>query len=267
MSYIHLGNKLVAKDGVETETSSDSKSHYKPFGETIETAKSDIGYTGHKYDADLGLNYMQARYYDPVLGRFMSNDPLATLEHFKEGNLLGFNRYTYANNNPYKYTDPTGEAGRLVVGGAKAIYKLYRRYEKTGTLDKKDLREIGGQELANAAGDLYTIFGDQKASVVDKVKAGVDLITGLETNNKGNQIAKETLESVSSIGSNLVKQFKNEGTGQGAGRSGGHGTPFKKAGAELIRQANKLNKNDPQRAALKKEGERLINKGKSINHK
>jgi hypothetical protein len=45
---------------------------------------------------------MQARYYDPVIGRFYSNDPVG----FK--NVHNFNRYTYANNNPYKYTDPTG---------------------------------------------------------------------------------------------------------------------------------------------------------------
>ncbi|ANB24605.1 hypothetical protein A6F57_04900 [Alteromonas stellipolaris] len=46
---------------------------------------------------------MQARYYDPVIGRFYSNDPVG----FK--NVHNFNRYTYANNNPYKYTDPDGK--------------------------------------------------------------------------------------------------------------------------------------------------------------
>lgn len=50
--------------------------HYQPFGEPIETPTDDIGYTGHKFDTDLGLSYMQARYYDPVLGRFMANDPV-----------------------------------------------------------------------------------------------------------------------------------------------------------------------------------------------
>ncbi len=45
---------------------------------------------------------MQARYYDPVIGRFYSNDPVG----FK--NIHNFNRYAYANNNPYKYTDPDG---------------------------------------------------------------------------------------------------------------------------------------------------------------
>ncbi|RDV25095.1 RHS repeat-associated core domain-containing protein [Alteromonas aestuariivivens] len=46
--------------------------------------------------------YMQARYYDPVIGRFYSNDPIG----FRD--VHSFNRYAYANNNPYRYTDPTG---------------------------------------------------------------------------------------------------------------------------------------------------------------
>ena len=84
-------------------------SHYNPFGEELEQKKDDVAYTGHKYDADLALSYMQARYYDPVIGRFYSNDPVGTLEHLSTSNgIHGFNRYAYANNNPYKYTDPTG---------------------------------------------------------------------------------------------------------------------------------------------------------------
>tara|TARA_Y100000782_G_scaffold115479_1_gene158992 strand:+ start:11091 stop:11324 length:234 start_codon:yes stop_codon:yes gene_type:complete len=58
---------------------------------------------------------MQARYYDPVIGRFYSNDPADVMEHIARGNPIhGFNRYTYANNNPYKYVDPDGEFG--IVG-------------------------------------------------------------------------------------------------------------------------------------------------------
>jgi uncharacterized protein RhaS with RHS repeats len=55
---------------------------------------------------------MQQRYYDPVIGRFYSNDPVDMLGHMQRGNpTMGFNRYAYANNNPYKYTDPDGEFG------------------------------------------------------------------------------------------------------------------------------------------------------------
>jgi len=48
---------------------------------------------------------MQARYYDPVIGRFYSNDPIGFT-----GEVDTFNRYSYVANNPYKYTDPNGEA-------------------------------------------------------------------------------------------------------------------------------------------------------------
>lgn len=81
---------------------------YAPFGEpqlNEAAKKTGIDYTGHVYDKELGLHYMGARYYDPVVGRFMSNDPVG----FVEGNPMSFNRYAYANNNPYMYYDPDGE--------------------------------------------------------------------------------------------------------------------------------------------------------------
>ncbi len=106
ISYIFMGSKLVAKDGYNPPAKSGDM-HYKSFGESIETPVDAVGYTGHKFDTDLGLSYMQARYYDPVIGRFMSNDPVGF------SNIHNFNRYTYANNNPYKYIDPNGQAAFL----------------------------------------------------------------------------------------------------------------------------------------------------------
>jgi uncharacterized protein RhaS with RHS repeats len=59
---------------------------------------------------------MQARYYDPVIGRFYSNDPVDALSHLgRTGGIHGFNRYAYANNNPYKYIDPDGRETRQMV--------------------------------------------------------------------------------------------------------------------------------------------------------
>ena len=83
------------------------REHYSPFGEKLDDSQasqsSNVGYTGHQFDSDTGLVYMQARYYDPVIGRFYSNDPIG----FRD--VHSFNRYTYANNNPYKYIDPDGK--------------------------------------------------------------------------------------------------------------------------------------------------------------
>ncbi len=55
---------------------------------------------------------MQARYYDPVIGRFLSNDPVG----FAEGGVGYFNRYAYTFNNPISYTDPTGMCGQDADG-------------------------------------------------------------------------------------------------------------------------------------------------------
>lgn len=74
-------------------------------------------------------------------------------------------------------------------------------------------------------------------------------------------------KKASEMGAELVKKFKREDeVGKAAGRSGGHGKPYKLAGAEIIRQANKLPKNDPMREALKKEGKRLVDQGKEKDH-
>ena len=53
---------------------------------------------------------MQARYYDPVIGRFYSNDPVSASNFISDGKVQGFGRYTYAFNNPYRYNDPNGRA-------------------------------------------------------------------------------------------------------------------------------------------------------------
>jgi len=82
---------------------------YTPFGSKLEnpTANRDNeGYTGHIDDSGTGLTYMQARFYDPAIGRFLSNDPVG----FMEGGPAYFNRYAYTANDPMNYVDPTGES-------------------------------------------------------------------------------------------------------------------------------------------------------------
>ncbi|MDD6209951.1 MAG: FG-GAP-like repeat-containing protein [Bacteroidales bacterium] len=63
------------------------------------------GYTGHEHLTDFGYINMNARLYDPVLGRFAGMDPYVQMPD----NTQNFNRYSYALNNPLIYTDPSGE--------------------------------------------------------------------------------------------------------------------------------------------------------------
>ncbi|MBE2294737.1 MAG: hypothetical protein IAF00_07290 [Phycisphaerales bacterium] len=61
------------------------------------TRTNALGYTGKPRDAS-GLVCLGARYYDPLAGRFMAVDPAGV----DASNPYSFNRYAYANNNPYK---------------------------------------------------------------------------------------------------------------------------------------------------------------------
>ena len=62
-------------------------------------------FTGHEHLTWFGLINMNARLYDPLLGRFLSPDPYVQAPDFTQN----FNRYSYALNNPLKYTDTDGE--------------------------------------------------------------------------------------------------------------------------------------------------------------
>jgi RHS repeat-associated protein len=81
---------------------------YQPYGERLDKAVStdehSTYYTGKPHGDRTGLTYFGARYYDPVIGRFMGVDPVGV----DPSNTHSFNRYAYVNNNPYRYVDPDG---------------------------------------------------------------------------------------------------------------------------------------------------------------
>ena len=61
-------------------------------------------YTGQRLDAATGLYFYNARYYDPGLARFTQPDTIVP----NPGDPQSLNRYSYAGNNPLRYTDPSG---------------------------------------------------------------------------------------------------------------------------------------------------------------
>jgi RHS repeat-associated protein len=73
---------------------------YDGFGNSAGSAKTRYGFTGRERDSLTGLMYYRARFYDPQLGRFISEDPI--------GLAGGINQFAYVGNNPQNGTDPSG---------------------------------------------------------------------------------------------------------------------------------------------------------------
>ena len=115
----HLGSPRVVTSaaGVVTATMAN-----KPFGEPhAGSTLTSYGFTGKDLD-DTGLYYFSARYYDPAVGRFITEDSWVG----RLSTPSSQNRYVYVVNNPLKYVDPTGNTyggmDLLDSGGAAALY-------------------------------------------------------------------------------------------------------------------------------------------------
>ena len=73
-----------------------------PMADTLGTVNP-LTYRGYVYDAETDLYYLQSRYYDPAVSRFINGDALVSA-----GSLLGNNIFAYCGNEPISRVDPTG---------------------------------------------------------------------------------------------------------------------------------------------------------------
>ena len=83
-------------------------------------------YRGYYYDTETSLYYLQSRYYDPEVGRFINADRFATADYT---NVLGTNTYAYCNNNPIINIDTTGTYSFLCteLGGNPNTEKYFKK--------------------------------------------------------------------------------------------------------------------------------------------
>jgi RHS repeat-associated protein len=144
---------------------------YDAWGNTISKTGSmaDINpyrYRGYRFDSETGYYYLQSRYYNPQIGRFISADGILG----EVSNLVTQNMYAYTGNNPVMNIDPDGDSFILLALGAAVLLvvlraddpqtvieqdlvsgKIFHTYEdaadawgkKNGALTKNDLLERG----------------------------------------------------------------------------------------------------------------------------
>lgn len=210
ISYLHtdaLGSPITKTNasGAVIETS-----EYEPYGDLLNRANDDlVGYTGHVMDAVSGLTYMQQRYYDPQIGRFLSVDPVTSYS-----NPVGaFNRYWYASNNPYKFTDPDGRAVERVKDGKiegadttvdlKAVVERPRRASTDAIVVHRTVSSNADSAVTSAV----STGGKASFHIVIDTDGSTTQIANL--NNVANHVGKPTgnVSNQNSIGIEVVGNY------------------------------------------------------------
>ena len=137
-------SSLVKEDG-----SADATYQYTDFGETTiqgdDQAKNEVCYTGGIYDQSTELYYLNARYYNPEDGRFMTeNSYRGEIMNPETGHL-----YVYCANNPVNYVDPSGHFAvamytviKLVLVGGAVAYVSYSSWKNHSSKTKYAGRKI-----------------------------------------------------------------------------------------------------------------------------
>ena len=83
----------------------DTVTSYHNGGSSTTATKNPYKYRGYYYDSDLAMYYLQTRYYDPAICRFINADMYVSTGQ----GLIDFNMFAYCKNNPIMYTDEAGE--------------------------------------------------------------------------------------------------------------------------------------------------------------
>ena len=143
------------------------KVDYKPFGEEQSVTQSPenvMKFVGKEKDKETGLYYFGARYMEPMIGRFISPDPVGAVDP-KTGKInqmiiqdpQRINVYAYGLNNPYKYIDSSGELAFLAIPLALGAKEAFVAIAVGATVF---LNSPAGVEFRNEIGRSLESLGD-----------------------------------------------------------------------------------------------------------
>jgi RHS repeat-associated protein len=206
-------NYYYTKDGLGSVTAlTDSTGNvvheykYSVYGEIVEetgnSVENPFTYTSREIDRETGLMYYRARYYDPELGRFLSEDPIGFLGD-------NVNLYAITQNNTINFTDPLGwEEG----GSGQA-----EQGKKEGEKPKESLQEkfLTPEMKSNIANVIQTVTNgtfnkDETSKITSAVASKVglfDLKVALQVGNE--QVKNEKVELTEKELAFLVKKLND----------------------------------------------------------
>jgi RHS repeat-associated protein len=164
---------LVSYDSGTDTSSVDNHLLYDAFGRVISESNTAVdhlfGFTGRERDEESGLNYHRARYVDPVIGQFLSEDPIG----FDAGDL---NTRRFVFNNPLAGTDPDG----MSPAGAEMALSAARNAKKSEAATWRSLARLGRLAVKNGLTDGNSLTADSFERMLSVVLEGGTLGAEME---------------------------------------------------------------------------------------
>jgi RHS repeat-associated protein len=205
--YYYLRNGQNDIIGILDNTGAQVVSYvYDSWGNLISTtgilaltigADNPFRYRGYYFDSDTGLYYLNSRYYDSTVGRFINADGLVSA-----GNtLLGDNMYSYCENNPINCVDPFGSEKNWFENFCDAIVKAWN-----GVFNKPSKKVIKVYDITNGT----DVSGVVNAG--DKVVATYEFIETAIGGFKDPQIHAMNVLEVGASDSPIISAFHNKNT-------------------------------------------------------
>ena len=155
----HQGSIVQVSDMFGSPVATNS---YDPWGIPGANNAGRFGYTGQAWVPELGLWYYKARFYSPVLGRFMQVDPVGYKDQM--------NLYAYVGNDPLNHLDPTGMT--VILSGEEADRKRY--IQQAQRLTGLKLREGAGRKLEQLGSRNSKIGFSEAANSLQKAMSSKD---------------------------------------------------------------------------------------------
>ena len=169
---------------------------YSAYGDRLNSGfQTEKGYIGERHDPETGLLYLNARYHDPALGRFISPDDW---DPTQQG--VGTNRYAYSGNDPVNRSDPNGHFWRGMFGGpgqqiaSNYMDRQMRLARDAGQQAAKDVATTGIK--MSPAGDVIDVAEGVRDRDWRKVGTG---LVGLAS-NIGGPAAKAGVKAATAAG-------------------------------------------------------------------
>ncbi len=203
---------------------------YRPYGERMlkPSAANTQWFHGKQLDLDTGMQDFGARNYDPILGRFLSIDPV----DFSDKNIHSFNRYAYGNGNPLKYKDPDGRTpahlaafliGASIDMGAQMIFE--GKTLSTVNYTSVVLSGVGAALTGGVGASMAKAALAQKITAVDAIKTTAMVGAGTS--------------ALASVGEDLADRKQPSGTkalisAVGGGLGAAAGAALSNAGASQL---------------------------------